>query len=712
MIVLLSTLFVIAMIGFVLAVEQGAEKSTGVLNKIAIGITNLFDSFLGLFTNSEKVAQLSPGDYELEDIIPECYAGNTISCAEFYEDSELLGTMVCLVDPEQPELAQWDHNACHYPVYGCMDEEAGTFNPDATVHEEESCDDYYYCEDDETMGGIDGTYDAYVYKSRVETLFEEKLAYCSESKDGYYTYSCHSATIDKKIITWNSPSFNECEENYLCEEGVEQVGRGKNKVSCIGPNISIKSVELKVSDKFKKEYKLSNDYEIEGLNALTNTEGKCIDCGEEKSKITGIITEYDDLMVVVEISSSKPIYSDQGYKIKIDIDGSMNLNKQIDFSECTSKTESDYTCTIYLPKSEDLLSRGTKISATAELLNEEGSVYSKDSDYFVVAQYNLFTFSNNGWENSQGAQFYAFNQISELNKEIIHSGKPVYISGASLSSKFGTEENYAFLSTRIAGFDKEKDPFIFYAVNVTPFIGRSPAAVKGYGGTNIFSRAIISFLVKNPKAKIVFMRSIQSSLSALAHELGHWYGSFGDEYSWEIYTMQGKVAVSPNPNSQIGAINFPICCQLYVCCFSNGIYKWTPDYKCNSPNSFIYPREIYPGYYCKQSEHPIKNNYPLQGICYYGENEALDKIYDYLKKMGIREENFDEMVSKNFKYYQTVSLSYCKGMPYKDKEATLPTDLDPSRAEYWSVMGSEGLFYLDKLIYPEQAVCPLKHCDD
>jgi len=724
LVLLLSTVLILSVSHFVIAQDATPNQDQGFFEQIGEMASDFLNFMISPFTESEpSTNDITPGEcyppcsgdsYCLDGICVakgpgECDTeGETKTCSEVGYTEECTGSVVC-------QDGTWVDN-CKCPDEGCTDPDAVNYDSKAgipcNIERANDCCEFYDCDVDDP---IDGPNDAWVYWLKDNSIASKKTAYCSQSKDGYYTYSCDLATIKlgDKTISWKEPVFTKCEDGTECiEDAPPGLGKGENGVYCNSSTIKIKSVELNVSDKFKKEYHLAQDYETEGLNALVNTQDKCEDCAE-KSKIKGIITEYDDLIATVKISTSQPDDGSKGYKVKVNIDGSANLNKEIDFSDCASETETDYICKIYLPKSKGLLSRGTEIFAKAELYDKDNLLLDKDeSNSLVVAMYNLFTFSKTGWTEGQGEQYYGFNRLSEINSKIKYAAKPVYIKDIDLQSR-DPSDNYLFLSKKIAGFSKQSDPFIFYTPDVKVYTGGSTAGVATYESGNLFGKAIIFLLAKNPKARIVYMGSSQTRLSVLAHELGHWYGLYLDEYSWETYEKQKAFGTSVvNANSQDGGFSFPLCCQRYVCCSTNSVYKWLPDFKCNSPESLFLQRRTVPDYYCKSSEHPVNSRYFVLGRCYYGEEEALDQLYNRARAISIPEDQLDRYIIQTYGYYRTVSVSFCKGMPYSDKETHSPTDLNPDGAQYWSVMGSEELFDISKLVYPEPSVCPLKHCDD
>src|SRR3989344_2422624 len=240
----------------------------------------------------------------------------------------------------------------------------------------------------------------------------------------------------------------------------------------------IKNISLNVPFEYKKDRFLTSDYEKLGLSALKfqgcigkdNTEcsaiseqtacnsnsdclwlEKCQDCGtqEEKDRITGIISEYDDLQVETLVTfdtkdRNEPNPSD--YYVSSSIyGGNYVLPLKTNLIDCVLQYPNTlplighyvYSCPVNIDNEiiygvSLLLNRGTKIYAKSELFKAGQIVSSsEESNYLVVAKYLLHVFPVNfeseeedSWAISDfSANYDYFNEISEINIDISNSAK-------------------------------------------------------------------------------------------------------------------------------------------------------------------------------------------------------------------------------------------------------------------------------------------------
>jgi len=242
-VIFLFFLLIIGAISFALAAETSSTEEKGLFQKIGIWFKSLFN----------KNVQLSPGDScgsacafgeicidgACEITGSECdNEGETKTCSEVGETDDC-GEVVCAG-------GIWmDSCGCNE---GCTDKDAANYDSEAdkpcSLDTSNDCCEFYGCDVDDT---IDSPYDAWIYWLKNDSIASKKTAYCSESKDGYYTYSCDLATIKlgDKTISWKEPVFTKCEDGTRCMENASSgLGKGENGVYCEGCSNTIALTDM------------------------------------------------------------------------------------------------------------------------------------------------------------------------------------------------------------------------------------------------------------------------------------------------------------------------------------------------------------------------------------------------------------------------------------------------------------------------------------
>jgi len=282
--------------------------------------------------------------------------------------------------------------------------------------------------------------------------------------------------------------------------------------------------DVDVSMQVERNYKIAHllprgemEYETDGLVRLTSQDavnaGKCQDCGslEERNKITGMITEWDDLSIEATVSGS--CYNRVEFVIlEVAPDGTLSpiIKEDMPFSEPG----------VYSKVIKQNLNRGKKIKAKVNVIRNSEVVRSGETDYyFVVAGYNyFFVHSSPGPKVDNYRDNYKYYvDLSAINNNIALSGKPIYFIKKCKIGRllfFPDKEFYRGVLKKSDkcvkkwGFnwDKSKDAVI--------------ALSDKLGGGRCFTRRDEDTVFTSSKERCI------------AHELGHVYG-ICDEYRWK-----------------------------------------------------------------------------------------------------------------------------------------------------------------------------------
>ena len=256
---------------------------------------------------------------------------------------------------------------------------------------------------------------------------------------------------------------------------------------------------------------------------------------------------------------------------------------------------------------------------------------------------------------------------------------------------------------------------------------------------------------KNPVIMV-----LGSKKETLAHELGHYIGLMIDEYNINEWWKWGRRIGFKNPISENEKVRFPECClaECYrkggLClssCSENGFKNkktifgreyscggvslecCTPEcnkntdcgkndescgcgidgkcFDCSKNGGFCSENKY--GKYCDYSRE-IKSKAPdcfgTDSSCYLNrELECVDCV-----KLGM--ECVNDYCIQTGSNGLCGSPHNCPGMPYRDDQGKNPHDETQPFGDYRSIMGSPYAFGVssNKIVYPENAVCPLKNC--
>jgi len=281
---------------------------------------------------------------------------------------------------------------------------------------------------------------------------------------------------------------------------------------------------------------------------------KCEDCTEEiRGNITGIITEYDDVEIRIDIEYSGCSTDDL---LKYDIEYTLKgITKEGTLAECTPVSDNigEYlVCSKEFKNSELKLARGETIRGNVIISGPDPFDQSlpiinlnEGTGIFVVANYVLHGIR---WADrktfTEGYPY--FNKISDINKKIEYTMKYIdyeykpffhYRLIGLLDRELTSKEVYV-------GFEDDKDKLILFPDSDTVF-GPGAGAVK---------------LVVDDDH--VFLGKLQGKYD-LAHELGHAYSHLIDEYLPKVKWWKDSLLAGlgfKNPVGPDGEIIYPRCC--------------------------------------------------------------------------------------------------------------------------------------------------------
>ena len=589
--------------------------------------------------------------------------------------------------------------------------------------------------------------------------------------------------------------------NGICENGEEKLPCACSKDCNFCKEFEsarIKNILLNVPSEYKKDRFLTSYYEKLGLSALkfqgcigkdiecsaiseqtacNSNSGclwleKCQDCGtqEEKDRITGIISEYDDLQVETLVTfdtkdRNEPNLYD--YYVSSSIyGGNYVLPWKTNLIDCVLLYPNTlplighyvYSCPVNIDNEiiygvNLLLNRGTKIYAKSELFKTGQIVSSsEESNYLVVAKYLLHVFPINFVSEREDSRaisdfsdsYIYFNQKSEINIDISNSAKfithtlPILtpspiIAGRLFAALSQTSIN---LLMDMFGWNEIYDRIIVYLPNDDAHKAcGSPACAMGLSGQGI-------------------IMSLYLGGSALAHELGHVYSGLLDEYNITHWYQEKKSQnnIPINPVFSANNVRFPQCCYTdnYYC------YKYTVKTETSKTTSILGSYHVslssdseeyfswLPAAFSNNllgQSFPVYDSGPLinapegtitnidkivYSIVITGSNDCLlyGTFYSNFGNCGIGSTP-GNCIKGNCGIGSTPgncikpslrgmgkcgSLQSCSGMPYSDKLGKQPNDIDfetdANKATTFSIMGTTTGWN----VFPENSICPLKNC--
>jgi len=353
--------------------------------------------------------------------------------------------------------------------------------------------------DEWTVGSL------YCGDGNVTPSLGEECDYGPENVDYWHSHGCNyiddldecrcdaSACYESAIYYYGAPSSPSCSYfcsgNEICKEGIciESVELDE------APRII--SLSLSVVEDYKKEYSLSSDYESQGLKeflfkgcwgeeyvespcSLRNEDNcessedsvcrwveKSIDLPEsDKLLVDGIITNYDPMEIIAEISYSG--FNIENYTIEFSIKQGTHesfvetdLFKSLALSKCILLEDGNYRCNVTFNDSSTTLNRGSIIFGEAVLMEEGSAIDELKSNYFITAKYILNVL--HVWDDTKDESFSDsfeisssydyFNKVSDINKKIEFSMKYVEHS----SGIYTTLEKIASLppTSKVTPFD-------------------------------------------------------------------------------------------------------------------------------------------------------------------------------------------------------------------------------------------------------------------
>ena len=499
--------------------------------------------------------------------------------------------------------------------------------------------------------------------------------------------------------------------------------------------------ELKVSDNYKINHGLStgwwaDSYEYQGVGELL-APGKLIDVSAaDKAEIAGVITEYDNLQVNFyfwPFSYDAP-YLGIPWNYDVDVElfegtyanpVSLGVSQSVAASACSSGS-----CSAIF--NNPPINRGKLIFAKLTAKQNGQVIGSVKTKYLAVAGYNYFTFPTNQPTDWMKIQYGNFSELSDLNKKLIYTGKPVYMnynpSLPTSPSNCVPFYNNLLSSGVLPGFDNNADAVLIYNSAFLPIFGLhsgigalthcppqliAPTSNIYLLGIATALGAVFDYDTSVLNAKIIFLKDTSPGYSQnkyiLAHEMGHFYGNHLEEYGWAEYYTQingGSVGFggfsgtgpATNAKNEFNQIDFPICCQKWVCCATpttglilgtTPIHNWKEAFKCPAPSSILSAALAI-------SPYPVSDS---------------DCASSGPKPKGYTTGNINYCIKP---YYSMINnaeaFNNCGGTPYYDADGLQPnaelTTSELSNSYYYSIMGSPNFDV--KRTYPENSVCPLK----
>jgi len=389
-----------------------------------------------------------------------------------------------------------------------------------------------------------------------------------------------------------------------------------------------------------------------------------------------VVTEYDTM----ECSAKNPVPTPLR-TIEFELQGA---KKTVQCgSECKAKFE--------IGEGKDIaaLPRGQKIKCNANVQSLGKSFQSNEA---VVAQYIYYFVPVN--QDSYGTIASSYNKYifwSEVNDKVGLAGKDVWLGklpeNVETNNRFPKKVKKLVKDGILKGeFDKEKDVIIGILDSLTTGVVCYDKQRESAGGCHV------SY---GKGDEIIFVASNPDDSSTLAHEIGHKYAIYCDEYDIIAWKREGKATKGgcPNPRSEEGDIRFPecckwVCCAEYICCKTGSSTFWSTS--CQK-NNIVGPDD-----YCEGAR-PGYREWNRPSECTH---------------IGGNIENEIDCMYSNISYSQTGelmcgNLNNCNGMPYQDITGDLPSDKS-FVGDVGSIMGTRNRYVV--IIFPKDSKCPLRNC--